>query len=58
MQWGGEVGLADLEVDDVASRPLQLLRTGEDAERGLGAEASETLGETRSPNRSHSARLA
>ena len=40
-----EVRLADLEVDDLAALPLELARPGEHAERRLGSEPLEAVGE-------------
>ena len=40
-----EVGLADLQVDDLATLSFERSRAGENAERGLRAEPLETVGE-------------
>ena len=45
MRRGVEVGLPDLEVDDVASLALESLRPGEHAEGRLGAEPVERVGQ-------------
>ena len=52
-----EVGLADLEVDDVAARRLERAGAGEDGERALGAEAADGLGDARSSSLRVSHRL-
>ena len=48
-----EVRLADLEVDDVVTLALERLRSREDAERRLGAEALQALGHAPSGGRAH-----
>ena len=49
----GEVGLADLEVDDVTALPLELLCSREHVERRLRPEARECVGQARCRGRSH-----
>ena len=53
-----EVGLADLEVDDVAARRLEGAGAGRGLERGLGSEAGHSVGESHARDPSESTRAA
>ena len=50
---GGEVGLADLEVEDVAPRALQRACPGQHGERGLGPEPMDPARQRRPRRRAH-----